>query len=138
MHLLTLLALLAATLLPISQLALASSDPVEGSWYFISGDYTNKAGEVSSANNKKFKALRTMKDGKLAITNMGLGTYLGYVVGTYKVTDKGIVETITDSTNKNLIGQSFTFKKTIKDGNWLHEGQVLENYEQEIWKRLDF
>lgn len=128
-------------LLAISQLSFAAKeaiDPVEGTWYFISGDYTAKDGSVGKADNKNFKALRTMKDGKMAITNMGMGTYLGNVVGTYKVTDKGIVETITDSTNKDLIGKSFTFKKTIKDGNWLHEGQVLGNYEQEIWKRLDF
>lgn len=128
-------------LLAISQLSFAAKeaiDPVEGTWYFISGDYTAKDGSVGKADNKNFKALRTMKDGKMAITNMGMGTYLGNVVGTYKVTDKGIVETITDSTNKELIGKSFTFKKTIKDGNWLHEGQVLGNYEQEIWKRLDF
>lgn len=128
-------------LLAISQLSFASEDsidPVEGTWYFISGDYTNNKGEVSKADNKNFKALRTMKDGKMAIINMGLGVYHGYVVGSYEVTDKGIVETITDSTNKELIGKSFTFNKTIKDGNWLHEGQVLGNYEQEIWKRLDF
>ncbi len=128
-------------LLAISQLSFASEesiDPVEGTWYFISGDYTAKDGSVGKADNKNFKALRTMKDGKMAITNLGMGTYLGNVVGTYKVTDKGIVETITDSTNKDLIGKSFTFKKTIKDGNWLHEGQVLGNYEQEIWKHLDF
>lgn len=128
-------------LLAISQLSFASEDsidPVEGTWYFISGDYTAKDGSVGKADNKNFKALRTMKDGKMAITNMGMGTYLGNVIGTYKVTDKGIVETITDSTNKELIGKSFTFNKTIKDGNWLHEGQVLNNYEQEIWKRLDF
>lgn len=128
-------------LLAISQLSFAAKeaiDPVEGTWYFISGDYTAKDGSVGKADNKNFKALRTMKDGKMAITNMGMGTYIGNVIGTYKVTDKGIVETITDSTNKDLIGKSFTFKKTIKDGNWLHEGQVLGNYEQEIWKRLDF
>ena len=135
MRTLSLLALLA-----FSHFSLASNliDPVEGSWYFISGDYTNTEGKVSHANNKNFKALRTMKDGKMAITNMGLGTYLGYVVGTYQITDAGIVETITDSSNKNLIGKSFTFNKTIKDGHWLHEGQVLGNYEQEVWKRLDF
>ena len=37
-------------------------NPLLGTWYFISGEYTAKDGTVTRVDNSQFKALRTHSD----------------------------------------------------------------------------
>lgn len=112
-------------------------NPFIGSWYFLSGEYTDKEGNTTRLNNENFKALRTMSDDSFAIVNMELGSFKGWLQGTYKMTDGKIIESIEKGSGGDLIGKELHFKYSFNGQTCTFEGQEGNIYIKEVWQKLN-
>ncbi|MBU2970692.1 hypothetical protein KO527_15170 [Pseudoalteromonas sp. C2R02] len=136
--------ILLSTLLLCSHVfAHTEQNPLLGTWYFISGEYTAEDGKVTKVDNSKFKALRTHSDNNFSAINMGMGEYKGFIEGSYTLkydshTLTGtIIEKPLKSSGKHLIGKTLKFDFVINGDIWTTQGQESNVYIKEVWQKLD-
>lgn len=135
--------LLSALLLCSHVSAHTEQNPLLGTWYFISGEYTSEDGKITTVNNSQFKALRTHSDSNFSAINMGMGEYKGFIEGSYTLkydshTLAGtIIEKPLKSSDKHLIGKTLKFDFVINGDIWTTQGQESNVYIKEVWRKLD-
>jgi len=118
-------------------------NPLIGTWYFISGEYTAENGKITTVDNSKFKALRTHSDKNFSAINMGMGEYKGFIEGSYTLNydthalTGTIIEKPLKSSGKNLIGKTLKFNFVIDGDLWTTQGQESNVYIKEVWRKLD-
>ncbi|MDK1286595.1 hypothetical protein [Pseudoalteromonas umbrosa] len=124
------------TLLCAFACPLALSNPLMGTWEFVSGEYATKDGRVKASapqvtstkiiNNTHFSYI-TSSDNKFH--------YAGG--GTYQLKDNYFIETVTLGNVESLIGRKMAFTYEVKGDLWHHklveDGKFVE---YEIWKRV--
>jgi len=118
-------------------------NPLIGTWYFISGEYTTEDGKVTTVDNSKFKALRTHSEDTFSAINMGMGIYKGFIEGSYTVNYNShslagtIIEKPQKSSGNHLIGKILKFDFVIDGDIWTTQGQESNVYIKEVWRKLD-
>ena len=134
-----LICLLLSCQLPAHQ----QNNPLLGTWYFISGEYTSEDGKITTVDNSKFKALRTHSDKNFSAINMGMGEYKGFIEGSYTLKYDNqkfagtIIEKPLKSSGKHLIGKTLKFNFVIDGDIWTTQGQESNVYIKEVWRKLD-
>lgn len=120
------------------------ANPYTGEWYFVSGEYTLKSGEVVTSTNADVTAIKSVGEDTFALVQTHNGVYKGYLKGSFSVEGKTYTEVVTESSWDGFEGKRFSFEGRIitkqKGGTeveyWYHEGTVNGALEKEYWKRL--
>lgn len=126
----------AALLLILSQWT--SAGELTGAWELQYAIYKNKKGEVvAEINNQSTRSRKILSDQHFTfITWDKTGKFIASGSGTYSLKDENYKEIVDATSEARLMGKTYKFNCTIKNGIWIHTGMEDGTLIEEHWRKV--
>jgi hypothetical protein len=126
----------AALLLILNQWT--SAGELTGAWELQYAIYKNNNGEVvAEINNQSTRSRKILSDRHFTfITWDNTGKFIASGSGTYSLKDESYKEIVDATSEARLMGKTYEFNCTIKNGIWIHTGMEDGILIEEHWRKV--